>query len=156
MVDLKIIKLQKNHIKNALDLVWTVFQEFEAPDYSKQGIEEFRKFISYNCIIEKFEKKEIYFWGCMDNDDLAGIIATFGMNHICLLFVKKEYHRRGIARKLFQTIEEICKNRHNMSTITVNSSPYALEAYRRLGFVDTGKEQTVNGIRFIPMSYLLK
>ncbi|MBW9153874.1 GNAT family N-acetyltransferase [Clostridium estertheticum] len=55
---MEIIKLQKNDIKNALNLVWTVFQEFEATDYSRQGIEEFRKFISYNYNIEKFDKGE--------------------------------------------------------------------------------------------------
>jgi ribosomal protein S18 acetylase RimI-like enzyme len=96
----EIIKLQKSDISNALDLVWNVFQEFEAPDYSKQGIEEFRKFISYSSIIDKFDKGELYFWGCIDNDDLRGVITTRGINHICMLFVNKEYHRRGIARRL--------------------------------------------------------
>jgi hypothetical protein len=42
--------LERNDIRNAIDLVWTVFKEFEAPDYSEEGIEEFRKFISYDCI----------------------------------------------------------------------------------------------------------
>ena len=69
--------------------------------------------------------------------------------------VKKDYHRRGIARRLFQTVEEICKSQNNISKITVNSSPYAIEVYHRLGFVDTDKELTVNGIRFTPMSYSL-
>jgi GNAT superfamily N-acetyltransferase len=152
----EIIKLQKNDIKSALDLVWNVFQEFEAPDYSKQGIEEFRKFIAYNSIIDKFDKGELYFWGCIDNDDLTGVITTRGINHICMLFVNKEYHRRGIARSLFQTVEERCKSENNISNITVNSSPYAIEVYHRLGFFDTDKELTVNGIRFTPMSYLQK
>ena len=151
-----IIKLKKENIKNALDLVWTVFQEFEAPDYSTEGIEEFRKFISYNSIIEKFDRGELYFEGCIDNDDLTGVIATREVNHICMLFVKKEYHRQGIARNLFQTVKEICKRQGNISRITVNSSPYAVEVYHRLGFVDMDKEQTVNGIRFTPMAYLLK
>lgn len=153
---MEIIKLQKNDIRNALDLVWTVFKEFEAPDYSKQGIEEFRKFISYNSIIDKFDKGELYFWGCIDNNDLTGVITTRGINHICMLFVKKEYHRRGIARSLFQTVEERCKSKNNISIITVNSSPYAIEVYHRFGFFDTDKELTVNGIRFTPMSYLQK
>lgn len=150
-----IIKLKKENIKNALDLVWVVFQEFEAPDYSTEGIEEFRKFISHNSIVEKFDKEELYFWGSTDNDDLTGVIATRGVNHICMLFVKKEYHRQGIARSLFQTVKEICKKQDNISKITVNSSPYAVEVYHRLGFVDIDKEQTVNGIRFTPMVYLL-
>jgi ribosomal protein S18 acetylase RimI-like enzyme len=153
---LEIIKLQKNDIKNTLNLVWRIFREFEARDYSKQGIEEFRKFISYNSVIEKFNKGELYFWGCIDNDDLIGVIATRGINHICMLFVNKEYHRRGIARSLVQTVVEKCKSESNISNITVNSSQYAIEVYHRLGFLDTDKELTVNGIRFTPMSYLQK
>lgn len=153
---MEIIKLEKDDIRNALELVWAVFQEFEAPDYSKQGIEEFRKFISYDSIIDKFDKGEICFWGSIDNDSLTGVIATRGINHICMLFVKKEYHRRGIARSLFETVKKVCLNQNNIIKITVNSSPYAIEVYHRLGFLDTDKEQTVNGIRFTPMAYLLK
>lgn len=152
----KIIKLQKSDIKNALDLVWAVFKEFEAPDYSTEGIEEFRKFISYSSMVEKFNKGELYFWGCIDNDDLTGVIATRGVNHICMLFVNEEYHRKGIARSLFETVEKACESQNNIDKITVNSSPYAIEVYHRLGFLDTDKEQTVNGIRFTPMTYLLK
>ena len=150
---MKIKKLEKCDIKKALDLVGTVFQEFVAPDLSVQGIEEFKKFTSYNSIIQKFDKEDLYFWGCMDKDSLSGVIATKGINHICMLFVKKEYHRRGIARILFQTVEKNCREQKN---ITVNSSPYALKFYRNLGFADTDSEQTANGIRFIPMVYSLK
>jgi GNAT superfamily N-acetyltransferase len=152
-----IVKLKKNEIKIALELVWTVFQEFEAPDYSIQGIEEFRKFISYNSMTEQFETSKIVFWGCKVDNELTGVIATRGMNHICLLFVKKEFHRRGIAKRLFNTVLERCKSEKSaIHTITVNSSPYAVEVYHRLGFVDIEKEQTVNGMRFTPMMYSLK
>jgi GNAT superfamily N-acetyltransferase len=152
-----IVKLKKNEIKNALELVWSVFQEFEAPDYSIQGIEEFRKFISYDSMLEQFETAKIVFWGCKVDNELTGVIATRGMNHICLLFVKKEFHRRGIAKRLFNTVLERCKSeKSTIHTITVNSSPYAVEVYHRLGFVDIEKEQTVNGLRFTPMRYSLK
>lgn len=50
----------------------------------------------------------------------------------------------------------MCKRQNEISHITVNASPYAIEAYHHLGFVDTAKEQTVNGIRFTPMSYSIK
>lgn len=36
----------------------------------------------------------------------------------------------------------------------VNSSPYAVEIYRHLGFEEVDQEQTVNGIRFTPMKYV--
>lgn len=153
---MEIIRLEKNYIRRALDLVWTVFEEFEAPEYSKEGIEEFRKFILYDSIIEKLEKGELNFWSCIDNDILLGVIATKEIDHICLLFVRKEYHKQGIARNLFQKVKKICNDYSNIKEITVNSSPYAVEVYHRLGFVDTDKEQTVNGIRFTPMLYSLK
>lgn len=148
-----ILKLKKSDIKNALDLVWSVFLEYEAPDYSSQGIEEFKNFIACDSIMEQFEREEISFWGCKVNNELAGVIAARGSNHICLLFVKKEFHRRGIAKRLFQ---EVVNNQNPLNTITVNSSPYAVEVYHRLGFVDTDIEQNVNGMRFTPMVYKLK
>ena len=40
-------KLLPEQRKEALDLAWKVFQQFEAPEYSKEGIEEFHKFITY-------------------------------------------------------------------------------------------------------------
>ncbi|NMC56609.1 MAG: GNAT family N-acetyltransferase [Eubacteriaceae bacterium] len=151
---MKIIKLTEKYIKDALDLVWTVFEEFESPDYASEGIEEFRKFIEYNSIMEMYKKGQITFWGCFDKEDLTGVIAILGEGHISLLFVKKEYHRRGIARNLFDTVKKICKGK-NIDSISVNSSPYATEVYHHLGFIDKGQEQTINGIRFTPMEYLI-
>ncbi len=136
--------------------MWAVFQEFEAPDYTPQGIEEFRKFISYRSVIAKFEKEELSFWGGYVNRELVGVIATRGLNHICLLFVKKEFHRQGFARRLVQKVVERCAKECNTTTITVNSSPYAIEFYHRLGFIDTDIEQNVNGMRFTPMSYTFR
>lgn len=151
-----IIKLNEKNIKEALDLIWSVFQEFEAPIYSKEGIEEFKRFIEYDSIIEKFDKGELHFWGYMANGRLKGVIATRDINHICMLFVNKKYHKQGIARSLFDSVKYECTSQHNINKITVNSSPYALEVYHHLGFFDTDTEQVVNGIRFTPMSYLLK
>jgi GNAT superfamily N-acetyltransferase len=153
---LEIIKLKRSDLKNALDLVWTVFLEFEAPDYSPEGIEEFKKFISYDSMMIQFEKEELCFWGCIINQELTGVIATRGTSHICLLFVNKEYHRQGIGKRLFFTVIEDCKRKSNGKTITVHSSPYAVEVYHRLGFVDLDQEKTVNGLRFTPMSYSIK
>ncbi|ENY8640112.1 TPA: GNAT family N-acetyltransferase [Clostridioides difficile] len=48
----------------------------------------------------------------------------------------------------------IC-NKFNLTEITVNSSPYAVEVYHKLGFKDTAVEQIVDGIRFTPMKLLI-
>ena len=152
---MEIRSLHKADIKNALDLVWSVFQEFEAPDYSDQGISEFEGFINVYSITKMMDRNEIAFWGCYNNVSLVGVIAAIGKRHISLFFVQKEYHKQGIGRQLFQAMIDTCNNDDDIKRFTVNSSPYATEVYHRLGFVDTDEEKTVNGIRFTPMEYLI-
>lgn len=35
--------------------------------------------------------------------------------------------------------------------LTVHAAPYAVEAYKRLGFVATDSERTEDGVRYTPM-----
>jgi GNAT superfamily N-acetyltransferase len=150
---MQIEKLDKISINDALELVWNVFREFEACEYSEQGVATFKEFISYNSMIKRINNDEIVFWGCFIEKKLVGVIALIRKNHISLLFVLKEYHRRGIAKKLFNVLADSCRMAEEVNTITVNSSPYAVEVYHHLGFKDIDCEQTVDGIRFTPMKY---
>lgn len=43
--DCSIREIPKEETEEALSLVWRVFQEYEAPDYAEQGIDEFYKSI---------------------------------------------------------------------------------------------------------------
>jgi GNAT superfamily N-acetyltransferase len=148
-------ELDREELKNALELIWSVFQEFEAPDYSEEGINRFRDIIAIDSIIARIDNNEMAFWGSYDNDALIGVIASANKNHITFLFVKKEYHRQGIGRSLWQTIIDCCKDDPGIKEITVNSTPYATEFYHRLGFMDLDRENISHGIRFTPMRYVL-
>ena len=150
---IEIKKLDKIDIKDALELIWQVFQEFEAPEYSQEGGENFHKYLDYNSIIKKLDNGELPFWGCFISEKLIGVIATRDKSHISMLFVLKEYHRQGIAKRLFQAVINDCSAIEGVNKITVNSSPYAVEVYHHFGFIDTNSEQTVDGIRFTPMEY---
>ncbi|MCC0649805.1 GNAT family N-acetyltransferase [Clostridioides sp. ZZV15-6598] len=145
-------ELKEHDIRNALNLIWNVFEEFESPDYCTEGIKSFHEFIEYNSIIEKVKEKSIFFWGCFDCEKLIGVLAIRDLNHICMLFVDKNYHKRGVAKKLMAIGVKYCtESKDDLTEVTVNSSPYAVEVYHKLGFKDTNVEQIVNGIRFTPM-----
>ncbi|CCL11870.1 N-acetyltransferase GCN5 [Clostridioides difficile] len=61
-----------------------------------------------------------------------------------------------LQKKLMTTGIQYCIcNKFNLTEITVNSSPYAVEVYHKLGFKDTAVEQIVDGIRFTPMKLLI-
>lgn len=129
-------------MKNALDLVWKVFLEYEAPDYTEEGIEEFKKSIND---IDWVNAREFY--GAFNKNQLLGVIATKDISHIALFFVDGKYQKQGIGRKLYNKVELL----NNKGYFTVNSSPYAHEIYKHLGFIDTDVEQCINGLRFYPM-----
>lgn len=145
------MRLQEKQIKEALDLVWKVFNEFESPEYSQEGIDEFRNFLD-----DKDKISQLTIYGAFENQKIVGVIAM-RKKHISLFFVKKEHHRKGIGKALmkyaFNDLND--KNTGNIDEdkITVNASPYAVEIYKKLNFVSVDTEQVTNGIRYTPMIY---
>ena len=143
---MEIRELFEHEMPDALTLVWNVFLEFEAPDYGTIGATTFK-----NCIDDKAFIERLTFYGAFENKELVGVIATRNEgNHIGMLFVKKDQHKKGIGRKLFEYILPKSPD----EKITVNSSPYAVNIYKKLGFEATATEQVTDGIRFTPMEYL--
>jgi len=144
-MDIQIKTLELFQRDEALELVWKVFLKYEAPDYTKEGSEEF-----FKSIHDDEWLNQIKMYGAYDKDRLVGVIATRQEGtHIALFFVDGEYHRKGIGRQLFQKILEDNK----VNYMTVNSSPYAVPVYEKLGFEATDVEQVKNGLRFTPMKY---
>lgn len=140
---LEIRGLIPKEIPDALALAWIVFSEYEAPEYSREGIEEFQ-----NCLQDGKYLNGIEYYGAFIGNALIGMLGIRKENaHICFFFVKGEYHRHGIGTRLFH---EMQKNFPEQE-ITLNASPFGMPFYRALGFIPTGSEQTVNGIRFTPM-----
>lgn len=75
-----------------------------------------------------------------------------GRDHLSLLFVASEWQRRGVARRLLAgAVARLRRLRDTPTALTVNAAPGALPAYRRLGFVATGPEAAIDGIRAVPM-----
>lgn len=139
MLDLSIRKLNKKEIESALNMVWKVFLEYEAPDYTQEGIDEF-----YKSIHDENYLSMLSVYGAFSNGELVGVIATRNNGkHIALFFVEGKYHCQGIGKQLFQAVRT--------DKMTVNSSPYAVPVYRKLGFESVDTEQSVNGLRFTPM-----
>ena len=145
-LNIKIKKLLNSQREEALNLVLDVFLEFGAPDYSEEGVETFKYYIDNKELSENLEMHGAYY-----NNKLVGVVGTRNDgNHITLLFVDGKYHRQGVGRKLF---EQVIKN-STSANITVFSSPYAIEVYHHLGFIETDYEHIDDGIRYTPMVYI--
>ena len=78
---------------------------------------------------------------------IAGFIAIRPPSHLFHLFVAQPFHRRGIARFLWEHA------RGEAAAFTVNASPYAIPAYAAMGFECAGPLACHNGVIFQPMTY---
>ena len=145
--NMEIRKILSNELENATYLVWRVFLEYEAPDYTQEGIDEFKKTINnINWINERD------FYGAFQDNNLLGVIATKDITHIALFFVDGKYHKQGIGKSLYKKVESL----NNLGYFTVNSSLYAHEIYKHLGFIDMDTLKCIHGIKFYPMRKELK
>lgn len=133
------------------DLVLKIFDEFIAPQYSHEGIAEFKKFVRADLLADRLKDGNLVILAESDRR-IIGVIEMRENSHIALLFVEKSHQGKGIAKELLQKSLEICWNRKpDIQRITVNSSPNAFAAYQKMGFKNIEGEKVVNGIRFIPM-----
>jgi len=153
-------EIEQKDLKEAVNLVNTVFNEFVAGDYSQEGQKTFRDYLEFKFeeLSQDLNNGHKKMWGFYENEKIIGVIGTRDRFHISLMFVSKDHQKRKVASKLFTTVVDSLKEDENSKSfeMTVNSSPYAVKIYERLGFRATDNEQIKNGIRFTPMKMIVK
>ena len=132
-------------------LVVASFDEFIAPNYSKEGIDEFSKYAQPDQLLKR-SKENHFVLVALTGDKTIGMIEVRNNDHISMLFVSKKFHRRGVGAELMRRSLEICQQEDkDLKEVNVYSSPYAVPIYEKMGFQQTEPEQIKNGIRFVPM-----
>ena len=129
---LEIRKVLNEEMKDALNLVWRVFLEYEAPDYTDEGIKEFKKSIDDVNWVNARE-----FYGAFIEEKLVGVIATKDATHIALFFVDGKFQGQGIGLKITSELKKLIED--NVSdgekmqielTPTAGNEPF----YEKAGF----------------------
>lgn len=138
----------------SMSLCWKTFLEFEADEYSPEGVKNFFDFITSTQIEEMYLNGNYKAVAAFEGKKIVGFLGFRNINHISLLFVDKEYHHKGIATMLIEFLVDYLAGIGKTST-TVYSSPYAVGFYHKLGFVDTDNEKTEDGIRYTPMILMI-
>lgn len=148
-------KMVEEDIDNVYEVIKDTFFEFIAQDYSREGIDEFMKYASKENLLERFKRGNISIVS-EDNNRIMGLIEMRDLTHISLYFVDKNYKGKGIGKNLYKkAMESIKKIKNDIKEVTVNSSPYAVEVYEKLGFEKVKEQMEVNGIKFIPMKAIV-
>lgn len=137
------------------ELVHRTFMEDIAPVYSREGVEEFTEYCRPSAIGLRARANHRVLVAEYDHE-MAGILEIRDFSHITMFFVEKGLQRQGIGRELLKLAITYCRTVNSrFMELTVYASPNAVTIYERLGFSPGREEQTVKGIRFLPMALTL-
>lgn len=135
----------------AMKLAWNTFARFDAPDYSREGIDNFRNFVTDETLHQMFLAGHYQLFVAVMDGKYLGMLSLREKKHISLLFVDGECHGNGIGTALIKFVARYAATEEGINTLTVNSSPFAVEFYHSMGFTDIRGETEADGIRFTPM-----
>ncbi len=136
-------------------LVLDVFNKFVAPGYSAEGVKEMNRYVNPESMRLRLANQHFILLA-LDVDKIVGAIEARNNSHISLFFVDKKYQNQGIGKTLTELAVNKCRlSRPDIQVIDVNSSPYAVPTYERMGFVKQSEEQITNGMRYTPMALRL-
>lgn len=142
--------IRAGEAERVAELVARVFDELVAPDYTEEGVQTFLGYAGAEGIASR-GVEDHFVLVAEEDEQLLGMIEIRGLQHISLFFV--EPGGRGIGRELLDRGLAICREGNpDLGRVTVNSSPYAVPIYERLGFRVLEAEQIARGMRYVPMS----
>ena len=87
---------------------------------------------------------------------LAGVIVLRDTTHVHNLFVAPEFHRQGVASKLWGRAKADTIALGNKESFSVRSSEYAVPVYEFFGFHVVGPRAEKEGVIFVPMKLELQ
>jgi GNAT superfamily N-acetyltransferase len=150
---MNIQEIQSDDVENVSLMIKEVFSKFISPDYTKEGIAQFNSFVDEGTIRERLAAGSLILVA-KEGETIAGVIEIREGSHIPLFFVKDGYQGKGLGNRLFRkAVKKNSEKNPAVEVLTVNSSPFAVDIYKSLGFRNAAAMQVKSGIRYYPMEY---
>jgi len=126
-----------------------------APHYRPEGLVEFGRYASPEAIAERMRAGHIFYLARRE-ESILGIAEIRPLAHLAMLFILPGQQRQGVGKALLRRAIRDLQHTADQVVLTVASSPNAIDAYERYGFVAEGEMQEVKGIRFLPMRLVVE
>ena len=140
--------MQAGEEEEICSLAIRVFKEFVAHQYSEQDKEAFLKYVEPKCLSKRFYEDSFVLVAAI-KEKIVGMIELVSNSRISLFFVEGHLQKIGIGKELLKKSVEICRIKNPVLTeISVNSSPNAMDIYKKLAFSVMDSDKEKNSIRF--------
>ncbi len=150
------MKIRSANLKDAEDisqLISHLAKKYICVDCTPEGASKLLSAMdssSIKAFIEVPSDSEFQYLLAEVKNKIVGVIGVKNSFHLYHLFVAEEFHNKGVASALLKAFLQL-KPQQSI-TLRVNSSPYALPFYQKLGFKSESSTVWRNGISSIPMS----
>lgn len=138
----------------AMKMIWRTFLKFEGKEYTREGIKNFFDFITDDDLHAAFLRGEYRLMVALDGETVIGAGSIRSRNHLSLLFVEEAYHRRGVGRAILMKLCDYLEKEAGERFMSLKAAPYAVDFYRKLGFMVIRPEEEYSGIRVTSMEKL--
>ena len=147
----RIERAEAEDIESVSALAKNIYLKYNSNVDTKEGINNVLSFINTdNMRLRFFMEGSLILTAKNDDNAIIGMLEITNYSHISLFFVDDKYFKSGIATQLFEESKNILQS----DKYTVKSSSYALEFYKKLGFVQLYNDiQVENGVHFYYMLY---
>ena len=148
---IKIEKASVDDIEEISMLAKNIYLKYNSHIDIEEGINNVLLFISSdNMRLRFFMEGSLILIARNENNSILGMIEIINYDHISLFFVDDKYFKSKIGTRLFEEAKNILKS----DKYTVKASDYALEFYKKLGFIKLYNDiQEENGVHFHYMIY---
>ena len=133
-------------------LIRPLAEKYIAHEFSPEGVASLLSSVTPDAIAGCLASEYEYHIAEKDGK-IVGVVGVRDKSHLYHLFVADEFRGQGVARELWLVALAACRQVADTQGITVNSSKFAVEMYRRFGFVQTGPGETKNGVTSFPMRF---
>ena len=141
-------KFKRENSREVSDLIIKTFKEFNGEDSTKEGIKFFTEMYKKENIEEKWLKDYVII--AKINNKIIGVGRAKKGGWITHCYVDKEYMGKGIGSNLMNELENWIKLTKD-DKILLNSSPSALQFYKKRGYKPAGNKLLYHGIPLYPM-----
>ena len=138
--------LELEDMKEASELVWKSFYYHNSRTCTMAAIESFRESVSV-AALQLGMLGGMRFVGAFSDGLLVGVGALKPEGELSLLFVRHDRIRQGVGAFLLSELKKGCA----AGRITVNSSDFAVDFYKKNGFAAAGGRSVRGGIYYTPM-----
>lgn len=135
----------------AMKMIWRTFLKYEGKDYTREGIQNFFDFITDDNLYVAFLKGDYQMMVAVDGSRVIGAGTIRSGNHLSLLFVDENYHRKGVGRAILNGLCDYLKREAGERYMSLKAAPYAVDFYRKMGFRTVKPEEEYSGIRVTEM-----